>query len=58
MIKIILIKATSGTEKGWYMYISTVLSGKTGDKAWLVSERYKPGDSPTGEYCLNFYYHM
>jgi len=36
----------------------TTSTGKLGDKARLVSEHLLPSDSPSGAYCVKFFYHM
>lgn len=51
------VDATTGTKLGWYMYIETS-SNYRNEKAWLVSEHYLPSDSPSGIYCVSFFYHM
>lgn len=49
-----LVDHTTGTSKGFYIYIESSYPQNHGDKAWLVSEVL---DSPQGG-CLEFWYHM
>ena len=48
---------TLGTSKGHYAYIDT-FEGVNGHKARLVSEFYEPKESPSGQFCLSFFYFM
>ena len=53
MLKNIILKATTGTSTGYYMFIETSSPQSEGDKARLISpvQSYKTGK------CLTFWYH-
>ena len=46
-----------GTNTGHYAFIDT-FEGVNGHKARLVSEFYEPKESPSGQFCLSFFYFM
>jgi hypothetical protein len=45
---------TTGTDRGYYLYIETSSPQKPGQKARIVSPKYAPSSSV----CLKFHYHM
>ena len=48
------IDHTTGTDRGYYLYIETSLPQTTGQKARIVSPMY----SSSSSVCVKFYYHM
>ena len=48
---------TKGDSSGHYMFIESSAPRKTGDRATIVSELFKPTSSFSGR-CLQFYRHM